>query len=72
MQTRDEQGHWQKGIPSPNPQGRPKSPKGELRRALAANGIAIVNNVVEAALAGDMAACKMLLDRISPVEESRK
>lgn len=72
MQTRDEQGHWQKGIPSPNPQGRPKSPKGELRKALATHGTAIVNQVVEAALAGDMAACEMLLDRIAPIKEARQ
>lgn len=72
MQARNEQGLWRKGIPSPNPQGRPKSPKGELRRALSEHGASIVNQVVEAALAGDMTACEMLLDRIAPAKEPGK
>ena len=51
---------------SGNPSGRPKTESAALRKKLSERGIEVVNKVLDAALSGDMQACKMVLDRISP------
>lgn len=61
---RDKSGKWLKGA-SPNPAGRPNSANTQLKRQLAKHGEAVVQKVVDAALAGDLTACKLVLDRIS-------
>ena len=53
---------------SGNPNGRPKdkTPGTKLRKAIEAKADDILQAVIDAAILGDMTACKMLLDRISP------
>ena len=54
---------------SGNPKGRvPGSTPGvKLRKAVELQSDAILKTVIDAALSGDLLACKMLLDRILPV-----
>jgi hypothetical protein len=58
---------FKKGI-SGNPSGRPagQTPGAKLRKAIEAKADDILQAVIDAAVNGDMAACKMLLDRITP------
>lgn len=53
---------------SGNPNGRPagKTPGAKIRKAIEAQADSILQAVIDAAVAGDMTACKMLLDRITP------
>jgi hypothetical protein len=53
---------------SGNPNGRPKdkTPGAKLRKAIEKDSDAILKAVINAAIDGDMQACKMLLDRITP------
>ena len=53
---------------SGTPNGRPKdkTPGTKLRKAIEAKADDILQAVIDAAILGDMTACKMLLDRISP------
>ena len=54
---------------SGNPKGRApgRTPGVKLRKAVELQSNAILKTVIDAALSGDLAACKMLLDRILPV-----
>ncbi|MDT8878522.1 DUF5681 domain-containing protein [Halomonas saccharevitans] len=65
MSERLPNGQFPKGR-SGNPAGRPKSASTELRRSLAEHGTAVVEKVVSAALAGDMTAAKVVIDRLLP------
>ena len=58
---------FKKGI-SGNPSGRPagQTPGAKLRTTIEAKADDILQSVINAAVNGDMAACKMLLDRITP------
>ena len=58
---------FKKGV-SGCPTGRPvgKTPGAKIRKAIEAKSDAILKSVIDAAVAGDMSACKMLLDRITP------
>ncbi len=58
---------FKKGT-SGNTKGRPagKTPGAKLRKAIEARSDSILQSVITAAIGGDMAACKMLLDRITP------
>ncbi len=58
---------FQKGK-SGNAAGRPKgqTPGAQIRNAIEARSEDILKAVIDAAVGGDMAACKMLLDRITP------
>lgn len=58
-------GRWKAGQ-SGNPSGRAGSQTAELRRLLADSAPAVVEKVVEAARGGDMAAAKLILDRLVP------
>jgi hypothetical protein len=51
---------------SGNPAGRPKTESAALRAELAEHGEDIAKVVLDAALAGDLHAAKLVLDRISP------
>lgn len=53
---------------SGNLSGRPrgKTPGAKLRAAIEKDAHLILKSVINAAICGDMAACKMLLDRITP------
>jgi len=56
-----------KGV-SGNPNGRPagKTPGAKIRKAIEEKADSILQSVIDAAVSGDMQACKMLLDRITP------
>ncbi len=53
---------------SGNPKGRTagQTPGAKIRKAIEANADSILQSVIVAAVNGDMQACKMLLDRITP------
>ncbi len=51
---------------SGNPGGRASAGLTELRQRLAKDGLKVADIVLKQALAGDLAACKMVLDRLSP------
>lgn len=51
---------------SGNPQGRPKSETAALRQSLADGAADVVKAILNAAKAGDMQACKIVLDRLLP------
>jgi hypothetical protein len=53
---------------SGNPNGRPKdkTPGAKLRKAIELRADDILEAVIDSAIQGDMQACKMLLDRITP------
>jgi len=51
---------------SGNPAGRPKSTTTQLRERLAKEGESVIAVVLKNALAGDMAAARLILERISP------
>lgn len=51
---------------SGNPQGRPKSESTALRESLATGAAEVVRVILDAAKAGDMHACKIVLDRLLP------
>lgn len=68
-EKRDKRGRFQKGK-SGNPQGRPRSESVELRQRLAEHGSEIADKVIDAAKGGDMAAAKIVLERILPALKS--
>jgi len=55
----------QSGNPTGRPKGKPLKAT-ELRKAIEAKADDILQAVIDAAIDGDMTACKMLLDRITP------
>jgi hypothetical protein len=59
---------FEKGI-SGNPLGRKpgKTPGAKIRKAIELRADDILQAVIDSAVQGDMTACKMLLDRITPV-----
>lgn len=61
---RDKGGRWEKGA-SGNPGGR-SSKAAELRRVLESGADGAVKTIMEAAKGGDMAACRLILDRVVP------
>lgn len=61
---------WQKGMPSPNPKGRPpgiKERKAKVMEALLDNVAGILDKMVAQALAGDSAAAALVVNRVLPV-----
>jgi len=63
---------FEKGA-SGNKQGRiaGQTPGAKLRKAIEAKADDILQAVIDAAILGDIAACKILLDRISPTLKSQ-
>ena len=51
---------------SGNPSGRPKQDTANLKPLLAKHGESVLQKVVDAALKGDLTACKLVLDRLYP------
>lgn len=51
---------------SGNPAGRPRSESTALRQKLTEHAEGVLRAVIDAALSGDMAAAKMILDRVVP------
>jgi hypothetical protein len=65
---------WKKGMPSPNPAGRPKgslSKSDKIARVLNDEGPEVVRIVLDAAKAGDMTACGHILNRLVPALRSQ-
>lgn len=70
MAGRTNEGRFAKGV-SGNPQGRPKAKHTALRRELELHGASVAGVVVERAMAGDMQAARLVLERIqAPVKAS--
>ncbi len=60
---------WVKGMPSPNPKGRPRGvvdARSKITKALLDDAPAIARVVVEAALEGDLSAASLVLSRCAP------
>lgn len=64
-QQRQPDGTFAKGT-SGNPKGRPKSEIIALRKQIAPQAEAIIQQVIDQALAGDLTAAKIILDRVLP------
>ena len=62
---RTSEGRFSAGV-SGNPQGRPKSEAAVLRESLAEGAPDVVRAVLTAAIAGDMQAARIVLDRLVP------
>lgn len=65
MTMRSERGTFLKGV-SGNPQGRPRCESTMVRQRLAHYGEEVADMVINAALAGDMQAARIVLDRLCP------
>lgn len=60
---------WVKGMPSPNPKGRPRGildTRSKITKALLDDAPAIARVVVDAALEGDLSAASLVLSRCAP------
>src|SRR5262245_45175342 len=60
---------WVKGMPSPNPKGRPRGIVGrrsKVTQALMDDAPAVARVVIDAALEGDLQACGIVLARVAP------
>lgn len=60
---------WVKGMPSPNPRGRPPGvldKRTKVTQALADDAPAIARVVIDKALEGDMQAANIVLSRVAP------
>ena len=51
---------------SGNPSGRPKTDTANLKPLLVKHGEPVLQKVIDAALEGDLTACKLVLDRLYP------
>lgn len=60
---------WKKGMPSPNPSGRPRGvvdKRTRVTQALMDDAHAVARVVIDAALAGDVQAAGLVLSRVAP------
>lgn len=60
---------WVKGMPSPNPKGRPRGivdKRTKVTQALMGDAPAVARVVIDAALEGDLQACGIVLARVAP------
>ena len=56
---------------SGDPSGRPKKDTANLKPLLAKHGESVLKKVIDAALEGDLTACKLVLDRLYPAIKSQ-
>ena len=56
---------------SGNPSGRPKTDTANLKPLLVKHGEPVLQKVIDAALEGDLTACKLVLDRLYPAIKSQ-
>lgn len=68
--TRTARGQFAPGR-SANPAGRPRSESAQVRAKLQEHGEGVAEVVLAQALAGDMHACRLVLDRIAPPLKAR-
>ncbi len=68
--ARGERERWLEGGPSPNPNGRPAR-VAEIEALLASKSAELIEKAIKIALEGDVAALKLLLDRILPPRKYR-
>lgn len=69
VQSEPAPGRWVKGMPSPNPRGRPPGivdRRTKVTQALADDAPAVARVVIDAALEGDMQAANLVLSRVAP------
>ena len=67
--TRHKNGRYQKGV-SGNPSGRPPMMPPEMRQRLVEASPEIIDRIVRSAKDGDMAACRLVLERLAPVSKA--
>jgi len=67
--TRHKDGRYQKGV-SGNPRGRPPMMPPEMRQRLVDASPDIIDQIITSAKNGDMAACRLVLERLAPVSKA--
>jgi hypothetical protein len=71
---RDHAGRWQPGA-SPNPAGKPRGTRNQVTRAVEAllegEAEGLTRQAIDLALAGDVTALRLCLDRIAPPRKDR-
>ena len=74
VQSESAPGRWVKGMPSPNPRGRPPGivdKRTKVTQALADDAPSVARVVIDAALEGDMQAAGIVLSRVAPPIKSQ-
>jgi len=66
--TRHKDGRYKKGV-SGNPKGRPLMMPPEMRQRLVDASPEIIDQIIISAKGGDMAACRLVLERLAPVSK---
>jgi len=67
--TRHKDGRYKQGV-SGNPKGRPPMMPPEMRQRLVDASPEIVDQIISSAKGGDMAACRLVLERLAPVSKA--
>lgn len=67
--TRHKDGRYKQGV-SGNPRGRPPMMPPEMRQRLVDASPEIIDQIIISAKGGDMAACRLVLERLAPVSKA--